>query len=121
MTVDDGFSGGYCRCTHCKAITLVPPVLGGEYDEPTKTDRPQSPPGKRRPTGPGTHAAKRPAGPGGTQSSPSPGSLRPSTSAGPAKRARRPDRTGLYLILGAVIVSVLLLAVVAWLQFAGKK
>ena len=110
LTVDDGFSGGYCRCTQCKAITLVPPSLDQEFDEFNKVDRPDNP-GKRKPTV--KPASRKPAGDSsGSHAVPSP--VRP---AAPAGRAKGKDHLGLYLILGAVILSALLLGLAAWLRF----
>jgi hypothetical protein len=43
IILDEGFIGGYCRCPHCKSLTLAPPA-GLDRGVTTRPDRPAMPP-----------------------------------------------------------------------------
>ena len=51
IILDEGFIGGYCRCPHCKSLTLAPPA-GLDRGVATRPDRPAIPPPAES-TGPG--------------------------------------------------------------------
>jgi hypothetical protein len=43
IILDEGFIGGYCRCPHCKSLTLAPPA-GLDRGVAARPDRPAAPP-----------------------------------------------------------------------------
>ena len=43
IILDEGFIGGYCRCPHCKSLTLAPPA-GLDRGVTARPDRPAMPP-----------------------------------------------------------------------------
>ena len=43
IILDEGFIGGYCRCPHCKSLTLAPPA-GLDRGVTARPDRPDAPP-----------------------------------------------------------------------------
>jgi hypothetical protein len=43
IILDEGFIGGYCRCPHCKSLTLAPPA-GLDRGVTARPDRPIIPP-----------------------------------------------------------------------------
>jgi hypothetical protein len=43
IILDEGFIGGYCRCPHCKSLTLAP-AAGLDRGVTARPDRPDTPP-----------------------------------------------------------------------------
>lgn len=103
LSVDEGFSGGYCRCIHCKAITFVPPVANGGQAAP----RPDTP-GRRTILSPPMRIPARVTG-------------RKTDAAAPDKPPEAPirgprNRLNLWLIGVGLLLAILVGMMVAWMQ-----